>query len=1215
MTLRTTKRQTIHVSRAVWFYLLLLILSLPFCAAQAQNAGEVVSVLGTAEVLRDERWQPLSTGVLLATGEIVRTSAGSRVAIQLSSGTQIKLNANSQLALKAIAPPVEGFIPTTTQVLRTVLRVLSGEIWVRNSGEPLEIQTVPATATIRGTEFTLAAGPNDSAQLAVLNGVVEFSNPQGSVQVAANEQATAKLGEAPRKSILLNPIDAVQWSFYYPNSVSYRDFPLSGVEPSRVSEQLAAVQAQVSASPQNVDALVALGELRLDAGQPAEARSIFAQALVLKSGHARARTGLGWALLATGEPVAAWGEFRQIQPPTLMSGVGLADALYQLNRLDAADRIIAATTQRFPRSPLPWTQAARNRLIQGQVVAARQAIDRALALAPNNALAYSLRSTIDLVQNQRAQALAAAEQAVAANPASSSAYLSLSRAQQVAFQLDAALAAARQAVTLDPENSQALIQESSLLFGMGQLKAAIKVAKRARHYAPNDAFIMTVWGFLQLARHRIDEARTTFQQAIQQDSTLGLPHLGLGLVLFRRNDTAAAVAELRKATLLEPQIALYNSYLGKAFYETKDDRRAQKYLEVAKQIDPHDPTPYLYDAIRLQNTNQPIAAVENLQKSIELNNDRAVYRSRLLLDEDLAARSATLGRIYNDIGFTQLGLREGWQSVSRDPTNYSTHRLLADSYSAMPGIETARVSELLQAQLLQPINITPIQPQLAETKLLIPNSGPITPSLYEFNPLFVRGQPTLFFSGLGGNGNTWGDDTIVSGLTDGFSYSFGQSHYQSNGYRSNNDLENNLYNLFIQTAVTPDFNLQAEYRHRETISGDLQSSFDGSFRASQRRNLDQDTARIGARYSLSPQTNVITSVIYTDRDNIYRFPKSNLTLGERDTGTLAEAQLLYRADVFNMITGFGAYSLDVNFYDSQQADINSNTSTQQIAYGYTNIKIPNHAIWTLRLSYESDKNFNANLNELSPKLGIQWVINDHVLLRTAAFKKVKRALTFEQTIEPTQVAGFNQLTDYVDMTVSKNYGAALDVRFNLQFFGGLEALRRDTDVPLGQLGSEFHEISNNQENFYKAYLYWLLSHNWALSASWIYEKFEVVEDCKLCLFLYPAQLTTISLPLNIQYFNPSGFFAGLDIIYVNQDIKTLDFNSSNLLSSHNSFTLANAGLGYRLPKRWGIIALQANNLFDRKFYYQDYSFQTGTATVDPLYVPERTISARLILNF
>ena len=146
---------------------------------------------------------------------------------------------------------------------------------------------------------------------------------------------------------------------------------------------------------------------------------------------------------------------------------------------------------------------------------------------------------------------------------------------------------------------------------------------------------------------------------------------------------------------------------------------------IAKELDPKDPTPWFYDAIAKQTTNRPVEALQNMEKAIELNNNRLVYRSRLLLDSDLAARSAALGRIYTDLGFQQLGLVEGWKSVNTDPTNFSAHRLLADTYSDLPRHEIARVSELLQSQLLQPINITPIQPRLAESNLfLISAQGP-----------------------------------------------------------------------------------------------------------------------------------------------------------------------------------------------------------------------------------------------------------------------------------------------------------------------------------------------------------------------------------------------------------------------------------------------------------------------------------------------------------
>ena len=118
----------------IWFLLLLFVVLLPARPVIAQTAGEVVSALGTVEVLREGRWQPLDPGASLHAGEVVRTGAGSRAAVLLASGTQIKLNARSQLELKQIAPPPEqGFISTAAQALQSILRVLSGEVWVRNS--------------------------------------------------------------------------------------------------------------------------------------------------------------------------------------------------------------------------------------------------------------------------------------------------------------------------------------------------------------------------------------------------------------------------------------------------------------------------------------------------------------------------------------------------------------------------------------------------------------------------------------------------------------------------------------------------------------------------------------------------------------------------------------------------------------------------------------------------------------------------------------------------------------------------------------------------------------------------------------------------------------------------------------------------------------------------------------------------------------------------
>ncbi len=1223
-------------------WLILLVLLFAIRPAGAREAGEIVSVLGAVEVLREGGWQVVGVGEVLKAGEMVRTGESSRVAIQLANGSQLKLNANSRLELKTITAPTAGISPASIQPQSSILHFINGEIWIRTVGEPLEVQSLPATATVRGTEFNLAVGPNDIARLAVLDGRVEFSNSQGSVLVAANEQATAKVGEAPRKTVLLDPLDAVQWSLYYPGLVSYRDYPLSGIDPSRLRPRIEALRGRVAASFQDVTALIELGEANFDVGDRREARQAFARALQIDPRQPRARAGLGWVYLEAGEVDAALGEFQKSRPPTLMALIGQANALYRLNRLDEADQVLAEAKKHFPRSPAPWTQAALNDLIRGRVTDARQALDRALALDPNDTLAYGLRSNIHLVQNQKDLALEAARRAVATNPFSPTAYLDLSLAYQAEFQLEDALRAAHQAVGLDPENPRALIQESRLLFGMGRIEKASKVAEKAWQRAPRDALVNSTRGFLRLALGHTNEASKIFQEAIAQDSTLGEPHLGLGLALFRSNRTEAAVEEMRKATLLEPMVSLYNSYLGKAYYEIKDDRFAQKYLAAAKRLDPHDPTPHFYDAVRLQSVNRPVEAVRDLQKSIELNDNRAIYRSKLLLDQDLATRDASLANSYDDLGFEQLAQVEATKSLSLDPANYSAHRFLSDSYVARPRHEIARVSELLQAQLLQPININPIQPRLNEINLKIIDGFGAT-ALNEYTSLFERDRTRVLASGLAGNNATLAEEVVLSGLEGPLSYSLGQFHYQTDGFRENADLQHDIYDAFVQVAVTSRFNLQAEYRGRKTENGDLGLRFDASdFNPRLRSEFKQDTARLGAHFVASSQSDVIVSLIHSDRQGkTMDFTGDDSIFGfSDDEGYLIEAQYLFRADGFNLITGVGGYNIDVQSREEPVSCAEDTCLTeanfsakQNNAYFYTNIAMPKNTIWTFGLGYntiEQNQDRFIDLDSINPKFGLRWNITDNAQLRLAAFKTLKPRLVVQQTIEPSQVAGFNQFFDEPNGTTAESYGIGLDFRLTENLYGGVEGFRRNLEIPIfNDLPSvKEYEFLDGQEKLYFGYLYWIPHPQWAIRLEYRSDKFFESGEFRLPpeytiisgqpSILGTYQVDTISVPLTVRYFNSSGLFSEIGMTYVHQDVEKtglLSTSSAEPVGGSENFVLLDAAIGYRLPKRWGLLSLEARNLLDKKFHFEDLSERLTPETGNPLFIPERLVLARFALNF
>src|SRR5918999_4266062 len=1200
----------------------LLFLLMAACPALAQEVGKIMSIVGTAEVLRKERWQSVSLHETLQAGDIVRTGPGSRVAVLLADGSQLKVNAHSQLLLKQVAPPTR---QVAMRLIQSLLRLFRGEIWVRSLAEPLEIETLAATATLRGTELNLAVESTDTARLAVVEGVGEFHNPEGSVLVGVQEQALAKVGEAPRKTVLLNPLDAVQWSLYYPGIVSYRDYPLTELDPALLQKRLTELERRVATVPQDVNAIIALGEVLFDLGKRMEARIQFEKALRLASRDPRAHTGLGWVYLEAGESEAALRQFRQAEPPTLMGLVGKAHALYRLNRFEEALEVIARAKQRFPKSPRPWTQAALIYLMQGRVPGALAELDRALRLDPRYALAHGLRSNIYLVRNQKERALEAAQQAVAANLYSPAARLDLSLVKQAEFKLEEALKAARKAVALDPENPQALIQVSRLLFGQGKVDEAFELAERVRHLVPQDPVVLSTWGFLTLAREGVNEAIAAFDRAIVQDSTRGEPHLGKGLALFRRGKTEDGVKEMRIATLLEPKVSLYHSYLGKAFYEVKEDKPAEQQLALAKELDPRDPTPYFYDAIRKESVNRVVEAVKDLQKSIELNDNRAVYRSRFLLDEDLAARGAALGQIYSELGFQQRALVEGWKSLNTGPTNYSAHRLLADAYSVMPRHEIARVSELLQSQLLQPINITPLQPQLAESELrILQGAGPAQVSLNEFNPLFLRDRFALLASGVVGSNSTFGDEVIHSGIWHNLSWSLGQFHYETDGFRENNDFKYDIYNAFAQVAVTPAINLQAEYRRRETDQGDIRLNFDPqNFSPLNRRSVHQDTGRVGAHFKLSPHSDGIVSLLYseleTDQSKSISGENFKLDALAKDKGYQLEAQYLFRTDRFNLIAGLGTYDIDVNQQliqdDVIPLPIPSGARKQDVVYIYNNINWPEKLIWTVGLSYDAYQEFGFDLvDAVNPKLGLQWDLTDALRLRVAYMKTVKRALIVDQTIEPTQVASFNQFFDDFNGTRATRYGIGFDARLSERLNGGVEVSRRDLNqVPnfvQQPVGSEFvFENEDFREDLYRAYLDWIPHQDWAVSAAYQFETFKLE---KRISSERPTRVDTMSLPFGIRYFNPSGFFAQLGATYVRQEVE-LD-PASTFKTDSDDFVVVDAALGYRFPKRWGILSLEARNLLDESFLYQDDNFRTSDIR-NPFFIPDRVIFARITLSF
>jgi tetratricopeptide (TPR) repeat protein len=880
------------------------------------------------------------------------------------------------------------------------------------------------------------------------------------------------------------------------------------------------------------------------------------------------------------------------------------------------------------RDPRFFTYRAGLLLTVGRVDEARLDIEQALKIDPRNSAAYALQAIISVVQNDKAAALNFAQRAVQLDEKSSDARIALSYAQQANFEIEEALASARKAVELEPENALAWARVAELELSLGELDRALESAQRAASLNPNLARTQTVLGFANLTRIDTEAAKASFVKAIELDQADPLPRLGLGLAKIRESNLEAGRREIEIAASLDPADSLIRSYLGKSYFEERREKLAGIQFDLAKELDPRDPTPWFYDAIRKQTENRPVEALHDVEKSIELNDNRAVYRGGLLLDQDEAMRGTSLARIYDDLGFDQLALVEASKSLSIDPANHSAHRFLSDTYARLPRHEIARVSELLQAQLLQPINVNPVQPRLSVTDLnIVAGAGPAEAAFNEFTPLFERNRPQFVVSGIAGNNDTFGDEAVLSGLAGRFSYSLGQFHYETDGFRENNDLEHDIYNLFAQYAVTPDLNLQAEYRWRETKHGDLQLNFDPDiFSANDRRELEHDAARLGAHWSPSPRQDLLVSLIYSDREEAQQlFPEIAIDDTVRDRGHQVEAQYLFRTNGFNTAVGAGTYRIDVD--ERQVFDLTALfgepcppfIASCDIAldfkrerdngYIYTHIDYWKNLLITLGLSYDSFREADFDLHKLNPKVGAQWNMTDDLRFRLAAFQTVKPALIVDQTLEPTQIAGFNQFFDDVNGSEAKRYGLGADWHLTNEVDVGTEISRRELEVPIFETSTLTTTIEDQKEKLYRAYFYWTPVSNWAFSGEYLFEAFEREEQQ---LDDRPVDVKTTSVPFAVRYFSPSRIFAESVVTFVRQEVDRLP--TATLRAGNNDFVLLDAALGYRLPMRRGIISLEARNLLDKEFLFQDLNFQTSEAS-NPRFIPDRTIAVRFTFNF
>jgi Flp pilus assembly protein TadD len=770
----------------------------------------------------------------------------------------------------------------------------------------------------------------------------------------------------------------------------------------------------------------------------------------------------------------------------------LHDSLTAYRRGDAVGALRSYPENRRPRSEAERVYRAALSLSVGEVEQA-QALLAALPVEsrPGEAL-RELMAAVQFRTYQRKTPPLLATEWLAES------YYRQSRASVEPAMLAAALAAAGVAVGKAPQCGMAWARLAELEFSFGRSEQALAALDSALHFSPQDAQALALKGFLLSAQNRIREAHDAFEQAIAADSGLANGWLGRGLCRIKLGRAAEGRADLLTAAALEPQRALLRSYLGKAFADAGDEPRAVKELKLARELDPKDPTSWLYAALLKQQQNRINEAIADLEASQERNDNRSLFRSRLLLDEDRAVRSANLASIYRDAGMTEVSVREAARAVAYDYANDSAHLFLADSYNELRDptrfnlrYETVWFNELLLANLLSPVGGGRLAQHVSEQ---------------EYSRLFAADGQGLANSSLARTDGRVQELASQFGTFGRTSYALDLDYEHNYGVRPNNGLDSIEWYSSVKQQLTAQDTVLALVKYEDYHSGDNFQYYDPKqARKHFRFDENQDPITVGAWHHewspgmhtlllggrlvndqhfsdlAAPQLLLVQDgkgtiyasdsepfdvayrgqlEIYTaEMNQIFEWDRVTLSLGGRYQGGEFNTQ----SRMFNPPSGL-AFLFDQRATNT----ISSADGFERVTgYGYLTVE-PIERVWlTGGLAYDEmtfPRNFRQppispgedHRSQLGPKAAVVWSPLPQTTLR-GVYTRSLGGVSLDESyrLEPTQLAGFPQafrtlISESVAGSVAapeyETYGLALDLKFNSRTYAGIQVERLNSTV-------------------------------------------------------------------------------------------------------------------------------------------------------------------------
>lgn len=491
-----------------WFFCLCLGL-LGIAPGWAQDASLVMAI-GRIEVSNSAQG-PWTAAVQqkLKPGTYVRTLEGSQLALLLSDQTQVRLNENTTLRIAAVS---DGTQTSTLSLLKgrlwaqlkqipvSGLRAISGLI----RGHQLQVTTPTSTVGVRGTDWELTVGDNDTTTLAVFSGEVDISNNLGQALVAANEQAVVERGKPPVKSLLSNARDRVQWVTAYrpaprrwlPKAGPAFDGLIRGIDAGDYAKALDDIQRLAPSRERTILA----SDMAIFQGRSSEAITMLEPMSQKGAGDPMASALLARAFLLAGrldDAEVLLKSAQQAYPGDLEITLALGDLARLQGDANAALNWFTLATTANPQSPEAWFGVGRVQGEKENIHLASNALDRAISLAPNAPGYHGERATLFAFTGNNAAARAAFDDALKRQPDDYLAWTGLGILQLKTGQTREALDSFLKAGVIEPRYARAQLYIGVAYYQLGNLQRAVESVRKAAELDEKDPLPYVMLGLMQ----------------------------------------------------------------------------------------------------------------------------------------------------------------------------------------------------------------------------------------------------------------------------------------------------------------------------------------------------------------------------------------------------------------------------------------------------------------------------------------------------------------------------------------------------------------------------------------------------------------------------------------------------------------------------------------------------------------------------------------------